>query len=108
MPNGLLIATAQELGKVAGMEAYPASVVNADGNLFFLGYRDVDKVLGIMTRVGEEALNDFDGVESSTELQGRPVRLRLCPLTSANVAALRAPALAAPQAVGSADVGGLR
>ncbi len=90
MPTEVLDVAAEELtAQVGGMSVYPASIVNAGGNSFFLGRRGTDDLLGVATRAEVGALGAFAGTDTSVELGGQPTRVRLCSLTPANAQALR-------------------
>lgn len=75
-----------QLSGVADLVVYPQSITAARRRLYFLGRRDTEKLLGIVSRYGRPT---FQGTQRAIALEKRPYRLQLCPTNHANAVALR-------------------
>ena len=84
---------AQELGSIAKLAVYWRSIAAAHHSLFFLGRTPGasglgGKLLGILHRGQNPALDSFSGDESDTSVGGQAMTLRLCPTSYPNAVAL--------------------
>ncbi|MFQ5593854.1 MAG: tagaturonate epimerase family protein [Anaerolineae bacterium] len=77
---------AAQLSRIASLVVYPRSITAAGRRLFFLGRRDSEKWLGI---VSHSNMLGFDGDQRSVMLDQRPYALKLCPTNHSNAVALR-------------------
>ncbi len=77
---------ASQLSRISNLEVYPRSVTAAHGALFFLGRQGQEKLLGVLSADPPGA---FEGNEREVELEGRRLRLRICPTNHANAVTLR-------------------
>lgn len=86
------------LGQVSQMAVYPRSITAARGSLFFLGRRDLEKLLGILSTDGHPG---FEGARQLVTVEDQPLTLQLCPTSHANAVALqRALPFTAPTVLG--------
>ena len=77
---------ATQLSDLANLVVYPRSITAARRYLYFLGRRDTEKLLGIVSYYG---LPSFQGIQRAVMLEGLPYMLQLCPANHANAVALR-------------------
>ena len=76
------------LERLADFEVYPRSIVAANNTLYFLGRREKDRLLGLISedpRSGEE----FEGQREKTSLGGKDIYLTVAPTLPPNAARLR-------------------
>jgi hypothetical protein len=69
--------------------AYPRSICEGGNRIYFLGRRNLNKYLGIISPDGDGRA-EFEGEASRVNVAGREVTLIACPLTASNAAAARA------------------
>ncbi|MFQ5854791.1 MAG: tagaturonate epimerase family protein [Anaerolineae bacterium] len=86
LPPAEAAVLATQLSPVAGLVVYPQSISVARGCLFFLGRRDTEKWLGIVSREAQPA---FEGGQRTVTLEAQPLTLQLCPTNHTNAVALR-------------------
>lgn len=80
---------AAELGRLSRMQVYPLSVTGTQYSLLFLGHREGEKYLSLLS--GDTRLTgQFAGEAESVTVEGKPLTLLQCKTTAANAAALRA------------------
>jgi hypothetical protein len=77
---------ATQLSGIADLVVYPRSITAARRCLYFLGRRDTEKLLGIVSYYG---LPSFQGIQRVVMLEGLPYMLQLCPANHANAVILR-------------------
>lgn len=80
-------AVAAELGRLSGLTVYPRSIAAARQTLFFLGRKDGQKFLGLLTAAARP--DGFSGESTPVTLEGKTVSLTVAPTTAQNAAALR-------------------
>ncbi len=89
-PSTILLAhpdLAPDLSELSGLRVYPRSVVSSDQKLFFLGRRDHDTHLGIISP--SLVSLRFEGRPRALSFDAGSMTLTLCPTTGSNAAALR-------------------
>ncbi|MFQ5342922.1 MAG: tagaturonate epimerase family protein [Anaerolineae bacterium] len=75
---------ATQLSGAADLVVYPRSITAVRRRLYFLGRRDTEKLLGVVSYYG---LSGFEGVH--VVLEQLPYALELCPVNHTNAVALR-------------------
>jgi hypothetical protein len=76
------------LEKLANFKVYPRSITAANNTLYFLGRREKDKILGLISespRSGEK----FEGQQKKASLGGKDLYLTVAPTLPANAARMR-------------------
>ena len=79
---------AGELSQMSGLSTYPRSIAALEHSVLFLGRRDQDKYLGVLS-ASSSLSKHFDGEHRTVGVAGEERTLKLCPTTPANAAALR-------------------
>jgi hypothetical protein len=79
---------AAELRKVIDLELYPSSIAVANNTLFFLGRRNGEKHLGVVSS-NSRLHRNFPGETSTVNLGDEPATLTIAQTSSQNAAALR-------------------
>ncbi len=79
---------AGELGGLSEMQVYPGSITVAQGTIFFMGRRGVDKHLGLLSD-GPIPVGEFAGRSATASVDGRKLSLAVCPADARNAHALR-------------------
>lgn len=76
------------LSEWSNMTVYPASLSISHKSLFFLGRKDQQKFLGVLS--GQTPVLDaFDGLARSVTVEDNPLTVLRCPMSATNAAALR-------------------
>jgi hypothetical protein len=92
---------AADLSRFGNLQVYPKSIVAVGEAIFFLGRKDVQKLLGIVFKDRNPIATDFVGEEQAISLEAQALTLKLCPTDQANAIALRATLpYTAPQILG--------
>jgi hypothetical protein len=86
LPPGQAAGWATRLDEISQMMVYPRSITAAHGCVFFLGRRNTQKLLGIISLEGHP---DFEGARRQVTLEDQALILQLCPTDHANAVALR-------------------
>jgi len=108
LPDEDAARLAEALGAVLGQTAYPRSLAAADACIFCLLRSGRNKHLAIITSADRDAPQGFRGEARSVELEGRALRVRVCPTDHANASALRrALPFMAPRVMGLKRAAGL-
>lgn len=77
---------AVQLSLLSDTDVYPRSTTAAEHALYFLGRRDTEKWLGVLSRGGQPA---FDGREQPVTIDSESLTLKVCPTNHANAVTLR-------------------
>jgi hypothetical protein len=77
-----------ELNRTSGLSIYPRSITASERSVFFLGRREAEKFLGVLSASGAVG-SRFTGESRTMPLTGSEHTLTVCPTTPANAAALR-------------------
>jgi hypothetical protein len=89
LPEAEAQQLATELGGLSGLQVYPRSLTATQHTLFFLGRKDEQKQLGILS--SSDALSSrFIGNANAVSVDGNALTLTLCDTNANNAAALRA------------------
>ena len=80
------LALAEQLAPTAELRVYPRSITAAGGCLHFLGRRETEKLLCLLSRNGTSR---FLGETRQIRIEGELLTLRLCPTDSMNASLLR-------------------
>jgi len=86
LPPDQAAGWAARLGEIGQMMVYPHSITAASGCVFFMGRRDTEKFLGVISPEGHA---DFEGYRQQVTLEDQALTLQLCPTNHANAVALR-------------------
>lgn len=78
---------AAELASLSGLQVYPRSITAVQRSIFFLGRRENEKYLGILSAENRPA--EFTGQQKSVSVAGQALNLLIAPANSVNAAALR-------------------
>jgi hypothetical protein len=87
-PSAEANVAALDLGKLAQLSVYPRSIAATRQSVFFLGRRDQERVLGILSAKSKHP-SRFEGETRDMVIEGIECILAVCPTTSANAASLR-------------------
>ena len=79
---------AGELSQMSDLSTYPRSIAALEHSVLFLGRRDQDKYLGVLS-ASSSLSKHFDGEHRTVGVAGEERTLKLCPTTPANASALR-------------------
>ncbi|MBL8204905.1 MAG: hypothetical protein JNM09_11805 [Blastocatellia bacterium] len=88
LPEAEAQSLAAELGNLSGLQVYPRSLTTTSNTLFFLGRKDDQKQLGILS--SSDALSSkFSGTSSAVSLDDAALTLTVCDTNASNAAVLR-------------------
>ncbi len=87
LPAHVGLQVAEQLQDIAAREVYPRSIAASHHAVHFL-CKGEEKVLGILSGLGNSTLDGFEGSDAAIVFAGTPLTLRLCPTTYANATAL--------------------
>jgi hypothetical protein len=87
LPEAEQLAT--ELSSLSGLQVYPRSLTATNHTLFFLGRKDEQKQLGILSG-SNELSRKFSGTQHAVSIDGNALTLTVCDTNASHAAALRA------------------
>src|SRR5262249_5453056 len=91
LPEKDALSLAAELSDLGGLQVYPRSLVATQRTLFFLGRREGEKYLGVLSHGASDSAvrRNFVGQTKAVTADGTEMTLTLCETNAANAAALR-------------------